>query len=362
MSYINFTPLGYLLIFFDIVLYLIGLNVSSTPILLFSTFVMGLYLINLLEIIFQPLNLRVKVQMPLLVRENEYDFIGIYLENDSKIPKGQILINLQNKTPIGGLRGKEKKEIALYFHFKKRGVFSLKNLNLRFTGSLGLLYLSKNYRVNGVSYVYPLFYPLPQEIYLVDGEGNKTSFSFPSVVGEEFHSLRDYQPQDPLKIVAWKASAKKGKLLSKNFEKLKKGSLRVLIDNMVEKKDSISEDEFDQLLRFVHSLLIPAFSLNIPISIKNLKEEEFIPNSLDDLRRYLAEIQLIERKDFVIEDYDYDLIFSLNYNFWYERTKLNKVISVEYHKREGKRIRGFVFDPEFDPQEFLSLFLVSNQG
>ncbi|MGC8930525.1 MAG: DUF58 domain-containing protein [Dictyoglomus sp.] len=363
MTYFSLTSIGYLLIFFDIVLYLIGFNVSSTPVLLVSTFIMGLYIINFFEIILQPLNLRVKVQMPLLVKENEYEFINIYFENNSKIPKGQVFINLQGKTPLGGLRGKEKKEISIYFHFKKRGIFYLKTLNLRFTGTLGLLYLSKNYKVDGVTYIYPSFYPLSQDIYLTDGEGNKTSSSFLSVIGEEFHSLRDYQPQDPLKIVAWKASAKKGKLLSKNFEKLKKGSLMILIDNSVDKKDSIAEEEFDQLLRFVHSLLIPSFSLNIPLSIRDLRgEEEFNPKTSDELKKYLAEIQLIERRNISFKNYDYDIIFTLNYRFWDEKVKINKIIGVEYHKKEIVLNKGFIFSLGDDPQEFLSRFLVLNQS
>lgn len=303
--------------------------------------------------------------MPNLVMEETYDFINVYIENRSIIPKGQFYICLQERIPVGGMKGKEKKEIAIYFNFKKRGIFKLDKLGLRFTGYLGLLYLHKNYKISSFSYVYPLFYPLPQDLYLSDEEGNKTSYSFPSVQGEEFHSLRDYQPQDPLKIIAWKPSAKKGKLLSKSFERLKRGSIKILIDNIESNIDSTSIKEFDQLLRFVHSLLIPSFSLNIPVIISDLSgKEDSTPKDLETLRKYLAEIELLEDKDKkkVMLSKDYDVIFSIDYNYWKERIKSNRLVSVEFHKRDHESSKFFIYTPKEDPQEFLSRFLISIQG
>lgn len=365
MNYINFTPLGYLLLFFNIGLFLIGLNVSSTPIILIASFISGMFILNFIELLLQPFSLTVDVMFPSLVMERTYDYVNLSLENKSKIPKGQIYIGIEEKIPIGGIKGKEKKEVSIYFNFKKRGIFKLEYLGVRFTGYLGLLYLHKRYKVSSFSYIYPLFYPLSQDLFLVDAEGNKVSPSIPSLHGEEFHSLRDYQPQDPLKIIAWKASAKKGRLLSKNFEKFKKNSLKMLIDNTVDNMDSIIDEEFDQLLRFVHSLVIPSFSLNISIMIDELLEKKrFLPKSLEELREYLASIDVrkIENKNSLFINEDYDVIFTLDYSYWIERARNKKIVLVEFHKKELRDSNIFVYTQKDDPQEFLNRFLVTIQS
>lgn len=366
MNYLNFTPIGYILFFFTVGLFLIGLNVSSTPVLLIASFISGMFIINFLELLIQPFFLVINVKLPRLIMEGSYDYVNIYVENRSKIPKGQIYIYLEEKLPIGGIRGKEKKEVAIYYNFKKRGIFRLDKLNVRFTGYLGLLYFHKRYKLSSLSYVYPLFYPLPQDIFLIDTEGNKSSTSVPSLHGEEFHSLRDYQPQDPLKIVAWKPSAKKGKLLSKNFEKFKKSSLKILIDNVIEDIDSIMEEEFDQLLRFIHSLIISSFSLNVSILIDELIEKKrFSPKTIEELREYLASIEIskIKDKSYIYVYEDYDIIFTLDYGYWVKRMgNNNKIILIDFHEKVLRNSKIFIYTRKDDPQEFLNKFLVTIQG
>lgn len=365
MIYINFTPLGFLLFFLNVIILLVGINVYSVPVILVSSFIFSLFLWNFLELIVQPLFLALEIKTPKLVMEGTSEKIYVIIENKGDIPKSQIYILLgKDKVFVGGLSRKEKKEIFLIYNFEKRGVVSFNKLKVRFTGSLGLLYLYKKYRVNSISYVYPLYYPLSKDLYLVGEGGTKTSFSIPSVQGEEFHSLRDYQPQDPLKIIAWKSSAKKGKLLSKSFERLTRKEIYILVDNVIEKIDKVAEKEFDELLRFVHSIALLSLFLNTKLFIKALTDKEYINlKSIEDLRIFLAEIDLKEdsKENYSNEHIGVDLVFSLDFLFWDNKINYKNFIGVEFHKEKVFSKNFMIYTLKENPQEFLNRFLFITQ-
>ena len=361
MNIFFFTPLGFLLFVGDFTVVLIGINVSSAPILLMASFILGLFFLNLLEVLIQPISLIFSVKTPFLVMEGEEDHINIRAENKSRLPKGQIYIILnKEKIPLMGLKGKENKEISIPYRFEKRGVFSINKLKVRYSGVLGLFFWDKNYKIDAKTYVYPLYYPIPKEMYLVGDGSGRSSYVLSSSKGEEFHSLRDYQPQDPIKIISWKASAKRGKLQSKTFERLTKRTLSILIDNVVPKKDEISEKEFDQLLRFVHSILLSSFSMNIPIYITDMEKESFSPQDICELRKFLGEIELKEGGMINIDYQNFDLVFSLNFPFWEGKLKSNSLIGVEFHKSYKKSYFA-IYTPNENPMEFLNTFFVRNQ-
>uniref|UniRef100_A0A7C3RL72 DUF58 domain-containing protein n=1 Tax=Dictyoglomus thermophilum TaxID=14 RepID=A0A7C3RL72_DICTH len=366
MIYINFTPLGFLLFFLDVIILLVSINVYSVPVILMSSFIFSLFLWNLLELILQPLFLTLEIKTPKLVMEGTSENICVFIENKGNIPKSQIYVLLgKDKVFVGGLSRKEKKEISLMYNFEKRGVTSFNKLRVKFTGSLGLLYLYKKYGVNGISYVYPLYYPLSKDLYLIGEGGTKTSFSIPSVQGEEFHSLRDYQPQDPLKVIAWKASAKKGKLLSKSFEKLTRKEIYILIDNKIGKKDKVAEKEFDELLRFVHSIALLSFFLNTKLFIRALTDKEYINlKNIEDLRIYLAEMDLKEnsKEDCSYDHNKVDLVFSLDYLFWDGKISHKNFIGVEFHEENIFSKNFMIYTLKEDPQEFLNRFLFITQA
>ena len=331
---------------------------GSTPLILLSSFIYALYIFNFLEILFQPFLLKIYFITPSLVEEGFEDIIMLRIKNNSFINKNfQIL---WEKNILGEVKRWEEKEFLLRYIFRKRGIQKFKGVYLKFSGSLGLLYIKRFFQTDSKTLVYPKFYHIFKELTLSKDFGENISTSTLAVKGDEIHSLRKYNPSDPLRIIAWKASAKKGELISKQFEKTFKSEPIFLLDNIIPKIDEISLEEFDQLLRFLHSFVLPYLKLGLRIRIKTLYPyDTFIPQNWDELKIFLAQIELIEGIKRRFDEY-FDLIFSLDYNFWIDIGLQNRLLGVEFHSEKFKNYI-FIFKKDDNPYEFLNFWGIRNE-
>lgn len=359
---INFTLLGFLLLIGNILITLIGINVGSTPLIFMSSFIYALYIFNFLELILQPFFLELELIAPSLVEENTENVLVLKMNNNSVFPRRKFYILWEKEYISGEIGKKEEKYFNLSYIFNRRGIKEFKGIWLKFTGTFGLFYIKSYYSLNSKTLVYPTFYQLYKELIIPGDSGYKTSTSTLSFIGEELHSLRKYTPGDPLRIIAWKASAKRGELISRQFERLARFEPIFLLDNLVSEIDNTAIEEFDQLLRFVHSVILPSLRQGLRIRIKTLYPKDiFIPQNWDDLKIFLANLELkrgIDKEEIYNEDFD--LVFSLDYTFWESKNCLQKrFIGVEFHK-ENLESSLSIFRKKDNPYDFLNLWSAKN--
>jgi uncharacterized protein (DUF58 family) len=115
----------------------------------------------------------------------------------------------------------------------KRGVAEFPNIHCRVQAGPGLVYRQFFLNVSSRSKVYPRFLGVDQYdlLALIDQreEARKSSRRVREQ-GSDFESLRPYNTGDDLRQVDWKVSAKRGTLISRNYQIEKGQQLTVLID------------------------------------------------------------------------------------------------------------------------------------
>jgi uncharacterized protein (DUF58 family) len=112
---------------------------------------------------------------------------------------------------------------------RERGLASLSRCRVTSTFPFGLTRKSVVFDAADQVIVYPMQAPLRTDpIHAVAGERLSQSRATPSRHGDEFHSLREYVDGDPLRSVAWRASARGDTLLVR--ENTRRSSGRVILE------------------------------------------------------------------------------------------------------------------------------------
>lgn len=106
------------------------------------------------------------------------------------------------------------------FRPMRRGRYRWERLSVRGTDALGLVHSDKTYATDPVELVvYPAPLPVNEEIYPLIGWGASDLDSGRTQgAGLEPRGVREYVQGDPLRYIHWKSSARRGRLLVKEFE------------------------------------------------------------------------------------------------------------------------------------------------
>ena len=74
--------------------------------------------------------------------------------------------------------------------------------------------------------------------------------------GDELRELREHMPGDPFKHIAWKASAQRGRLMSRSFERERTRAMYVVLETGATMRDGVpGRGPLDQAADLVHSLV-----------------------------------------------------------------------------------------------------------
>jgi uncharacterized protein (DUF58 family) len=103
---------------------------------------------------------------------------------------------------------------------KRRGVIRLNALTIARPGPLGLFFALRTFPMSQTAVILPKRYDLPPISLAGSRRYQSGGVALASSVGdsEEFVSLRDYRPGDPLRKIHWKSWAKVGKPVVKDYQ------------------------------------------------------------------------------------------------------------------------------------------------
>jgi uncharacterized protein (DUF58 family) len=86
--------------------------------------------------------------------------------------------------------------------------------------------------------------------------------------GDEVRELREHRPGDPFKHIAWKASARRGQLMSRSFERERSRAMYVVLDTGAPMRAGVAgHAPIDQAFDFVHSLSQQSSLNTIPFGL-----------------------------------------------------------------------------------------------
>jgi uncharacterized protein (DUF58 family) len=130
----------------------------------------------------------------------------------------------------------------------QRGKYTIGPLRLIFCDFLGLFSLQRTLGLSKEAFVYPELFPIVKVPRLVKGNLPWFGIETTSVSGDEheFYGVREYKRGDPIKRIHWLSTAKKSKLIVKEFQKYSHYQVSMVFvlnerEDFGQGKESISE-------------------------------------------------------------------------------------------------------------------------
>lgn len=133
------------------------------------------------------------------------------------------------------LRLPAQSEVEFAYHVlpRARGDFAFGDVNARCFGPLGLVATQFRAAIPFLVRVYPSLAEL-RKYELLARKGRLIEAGLrqahPTGAGTEFESLRDYLPDDEFRRINWKATARRGRLTSENYETERSQTVLLMID------------------------------------------------------------------------------------------------------------------------------------
>ncbi|NPA15516.1 MAG: DUF58 domain-containing protein [Deferribacteres bacterium] len=196
--------------------------------------------------------------------------LKVTVKNGKNLPSLAVGVEVEGKRKsIPVIEGKGKREAVLELTAPSRGRHRIKEI--RIFSPFPFAFFVRSYTVKTDRDF--LVFPQPIKCPHISEEAEKAGDSqLPTAKGleGELVNIREYHPSDPLKLIHWKASAKKGKLLVKEFSR--NASEAVLIDF-----DEINLP-LEERLSCIAYLIQCAYSRKIPFGLK-IKDRLFPPET-----------------------------------------------------------------------------------
>ena len=215
-----------------------GWGVAMDASLLLTLVLTGAVLIDVVLISLEPL--RVQRKVPPILRQSQPFQVELALHNPSDKAGWFELVDsppgeFAGEPPTIRVRLPKRETVTQSYTLKshRRGRFTFGALFYRITGPLGLIQRQEKIE-------------LPQEVEVVPnltGDGSRDlQLALAGAIqagrrnatrrgeGNEFESLREHQRDDDFRHIDWKASAKRGKLITRQYETERDQRLMILLD------------------------------------------------------------------------------------------------------------------------------------
>ncbi|HOM71760.1 MAG TPA: DUF58 domain-containing protein [Armatimonadota bacterium] len=143
------------------------------------------------------------------------------------------LFSIEGNVAQVKLKPRAQKEIAYHVKPHARGDFDFGDIYLRINGPLGLVVRQYRIPASQAIKVYPNLLDIRKyDLLLRRGRTIELANRRTRIYGRgtEFESLREYVPDDEFRQVDWKASARRGKLISRQYQVERSQNIMILLD------------------------------------------------------------------------------------------------------------------------------------
>jgi len=168
---------------------------------------------------------------PVKVKEDDSLEIKAVIENRGIVPVFNLV--LEDFVPCSDAAGRIKRKlldflppgVSLHLKYKvhcpQRGRYKIGPFTVYYFDPLGLFYLRKKFKQYSEIYVFPKTFNIRRFPSLLKGVSPWFGIETTRVSGEddEFYGVREYKGSDPIKRIHWFSSARKNKLMVKQFQR-----------------------------------------------------------------------------------------------------------------------------------------------
>jgi len=187
------------------------------------------------------------------------------------------------------LRGVEK-EVAV--KFERRGVYSYGNFRSRSSFPFILFYGERSLKATGEVLVYPA---IRSVVGFIDGvRGNEGADAFRlSSSGDDIYSLREFREGDDRRKIHWKASAKTGDLLVREYADYEAARVTVVLGNLLPEGGELFEKAVSLTASFAKEFLERGHSVRVVTCRRTIH----FGNGDEHLIRILDILAMIKEED-----------------------------------------------------------------
>ncbi len=309
LRYFRITKRGILFIFLLLLISMAAFNTGNNLLIIILSLQMGALLVSGTVSNLVLSGLRVRLQLPEAIHAMNQSLLLATLENRKKLfpsfglelknVSGDLGEDVSMEFSETGINfpfircGKEK-TVKFECVFNRRGVYSLQGFRVNTTFPFGLFSRGKELQAEGKVKVYPALAELKEYQYRFpflfgqDALNKKGS-------GDELHNLRDYRHGDDTRFVHWKASAKLGRLIVKEFSQSRDLVFQLVFSTHLKSRTRSDLEKFEKAVSLVASLVNAYFQKGQEISFYSGEKAISIPpgNRFQYflLMDYLAEVQ-----------------------------------------------------------------------
>jgi len=222
---VKITASGYIFIVITVVLGIGAVNTGNNLLYLLTSLLLALMALSGIASLGNLFFLHLSLGPPAEV------FAGIPAPFDLIIGKsfGHSLF-LTCDTPYGNVKCpfvKGEFKTSLWLTFSRRGQGQVQALELRSGFPMGFFRRYKSCPVALEALVYPMPKPCPFPFLSGENWSGQLSGAPFGEFGDETRGLREYRPSDPLKWVDWKATARRGEMVARDFYRLEGDTLTI---------------------------------------------------------------------------------------------------------------------------------------
>lgn len=256
-SFPRVTIAGVILVVIMIVLLLAAWNTGENLLYIVFSAVLGMFVLSLASGIWMLRGLRVGRQVPHAVYRNTPFVYTAQLQNN-KLFFSSFSLKLESGIKSAGyiLRVPPSSTIAMSTKhiLPKRGVYVLPPLAVKSSFPFGFIEYRKLYADSHEILVYP-------QVTLARTAGIEQSLhatGAPRLIrgeGDEFFTIREYIPGDDMRTIAWRITARMGKLMVKEMGAGHSRTLVFLLDTRRSDAPDF-EDDFEEMIDIAASLMV----------------------------------------------------------------------------------------------------------
>jgi len=213
--------------------FFMGFKTQLPSFVFFFWLLVSVFIINIVWLVLVYFNERLcfSRKIPLKIEEDDFLDVEVEVENKGFFPVFDIVLidylgcaypgERQKNTLISFLGLGSKVKINYRCLCYQRGRYDLGPFTAYFFDPLGLFFLKKKYDIYSEVYVYPHTFNIHKFPALTKGASPWFGIATSRVSGDEdeFYGVREYKRGDSLKRIHWMASARKNKLIAKEFQR-----------------------------------------------------------------------------------------------------------------------------------------------
>ena len=309
LRYFKVTKRGIFFIFLLVLISVATFNTGNNLLIIILSLQMGALLVSGTVANLVLNGLKVRLQLPEAIHAGNESLLLATLKNQKKLfPSfGLELRNIveeddkdvsiefsETSIHFPFIRRGEEKTVKFECIFNRRGVFSMQGFRVHTTFPFGLFSRGKELQAEGKVKVYPKLVELKEfqhrfPFFFGQEALNKKGS------GDELHNLRDYHHGDDTRFVHWKASAKLGRLIVKEFTQARDLVFQVVFSTYLPHPADSDLRQFEKAVSLIASLVNAYFQKGQEISFYSGEKSITIPSGNRAqyflLMDYLAEVQ-----------------------------------------------------------------------